>query len=241
MRSIQIFATIVLVLVSSCSRNSERSNLSNRDSIHIGDTIDAGHFCVFQATDTILPFQKNGVTIKVVVPKVYVNQFEGFQEFMDHCSPDSLSYFRLETMDVTGDGIIDSCITRIHFRSQVPLIEHIVISQGNEIYHDSLLLNDGGAASEYFGEDELAYKDLKPYSALYVAEEGYGSFVGDKVSTNLHEADEFLNSVHRSEKSYWKKYLHGFKGQCIWNLAIVSPSSLIWDSRAHKFIFYWGE
>ena len=240
MKSIQVFTIIILILVSSCSRNPERSKLSNRDSIQIGDTIDAEHFRVFQVTDTILAFHKNGAITKVIIPKVQKNQFEGFQEFIDHCSPDSLSYFHAETMDVTGDGLIDSCITRIYFHSQLPFIEHIVISQGNQIYNDSLLLNDGGAASEYFGEDESAYKDLKPYSALYVAEKGFGSFVGDKISADLHEADEFLNSVHRSKKSYWEKYLHDFKGHCIWTLAIVSPSSLIWDSRAHKFIFYWG-
>jgi len=212
-----------------------------RESIKIGDTIDAENYRIFETTDTILSFHKNGKITKVIVPKRLTNQFTDFQEFLDQCSADSLSYVGLELTDVTGDDLDDSCITLIHFRSQLPFIEHIIISQGNQIYYDSLLLNDGGAAAEYFGGDELAYKELKPYSALYVAQHSFGSFVGDTIGSNLNNADQFLNSIHQAEKSYWTKYLHNFKGHCIWNLAIIGPSSLIWDSRSHMFIFYWGD
>jgi len=239
----RLLAILLFVTVGSCSKVPERpknvSN-SNRESIQIGDTIDAEHFRVFETTDTVLSFQKNGKITKVIVPKRSTNQFTDFQEFLDRCSADSLSYDDLELTDVTGDGYDDSCITRIHFRFQLPFIEHIVFTQGRRIFYDTLLLEDGVAAMEYFGEDESAYLALKPYSSLYVAEHGFGSFVGDRVSGNLNIADQFLNGTHPNEKSYWINYIQNYKGHWIWNLAVISPSGLIWDSRSKEFIIYWG-
>ena len=169
-----------------------------------------------------------------------IRQFFGFQDFLDQSSSDMLSYTNVEIVDVTGDGVLDSCITRIHFRNGLPFVEHLVLSQGQQIFYDTLELGDGGAAMEYFGGDENGYKSLKPHSALYVAIHGFGSFVADGVSSDLHESSCFLNIYHSDEQSYWIEYLRHFKAKCIWNIAIFSPSVFIWDSRTQKFIFYWG-
>ena len=244
------FATFVIFISAlvgvSCSKSHELGNVAserptpNRDALQIGDTIDAEHFRIFGSTDTVLSFHKAGVTTKVIVPKSEAPPLHGFQDFLDGCSRDSLSYCAESVCDVTGDGMADTCKSRIAFRDGRPFIEHMVFCQGRQIWYDSLTLNDGGAAAEYWGGDEASYIQLKPYSALFVAEKGFSYFIGNKVCDDLQIGSYFLNMLHANDKPYWTNYLEHFRGNWIWYLTIVDDGGMIWDSRSGKFIVYWG-
>jgi uncharacterized RDD family membrane protein YckC len=220
------------------AQSGKNDQMAQRLSLKVGDTIDVNSGRVYHRGDTTLQFRFNGNIVPTIVQKTETRFFRGFQTYLDTHSPESLSYHNVEMADVTGDGLEDSCVTRIVMLDSYPFIEHTVISGSRRVFYDTLTLND---PYELLWEgDEESYYALKPLSSMYIAEDVGSTFVGDSVSGVDKNWSYFLAVLHPGETEKWNGYLSNYKGRWIWSLALVSNSALIWDSTASRFIEFWG-
>jgi len=245
MRNLSALAFLLVIYVS-CKQTPQYAPAARFSSTNVsviprvGDTLvnDSGSLWIFDKNDTILVFKKRGVLYRVISRKSRVREFESFQRFLDSHPSDSLVFNGIEVQDVTGDGIADSCISRVTVRFSRPFIEHWIISSGLRIYYDTLTIEDPVGAAALW-EDELSYVPLKPHSAFFIAVHHYSSFVGDRVEQRDIEGSQFL-SIHNNELDYWRDYLRKFKGHWIWYLDVTDGGGKIWDARSRRFIFFWG-
>ena len=234
------YQTIIFIcaLVISSQRNSGSDNNKRELDSNTVESIDVEGNRVLTSDDTTLFFKLNKRQIPTILRKSDIKHYKGFQKYIDTHSPDSLSYSNLEIADVTGDAISDSCITKISLVSQIPFIEHKVISNGIQLFYDTLTLDYPIAL--FWNDDETSFNALKPYSGMFIAQTYFGKFVGDSVNSVNKNWSYFLYVLHKDEKEKWNSYLENYKGHWIWYLDVVDGGGMIWDSNSKKFIFFWG-
>jgi hypothetical protein len=201
----------------------------------IGDTIsvDQGYARVYEREDTAYFFHRNGRSFRVVVRKTYLDA-SAFQAYLDSHQPDSVAYRAVEVVDVTGDGVADSCMTDIRPVDGRPFIEHRVRSGGRDVFFDTLTVDDLGGGEILWG-DVASYDALRPYAGVFAATRVFGSFLGGRVDLNEDITREFI-ARHKAEGGYWTAYLGHFKGHLIWYLNLTDAGLKVWDARSGAFI-----
>ena len=136
---------------------------------------------------------------------------------------------------MTGDGLVDSCITSISLHSGIPFVKHIILSQGKQIWCDTLTIGSVYVSESYWGDDK-SYSQLMPYSGLYLAVKYFNHFVGDLVKIESPGFSYFIGVLHPDKKDYWINRFKDFKGHWIWKMDLSDPYEMIWDNKINKFI-----
>jgi hypothetical protein len=209
-----------------------------RDTLRVGDTVDAANRRVYEITDTTLLFQKEGSLVAVIIDKRRVSEYQGFQEYLNAHKADSLFTRSVQLLDITGDGLQDSIIATISMVSDRPFITHEIFSQDRRIWYDTLGLDEELAMSLYWGGDGLSYLALKPFSAMFTAGR-INAFDGGVIDTNSSEVPNFIY-FHKGREEYWRQHLRGFKGRWIWELG-EGADQFIWDEVTGKFVGFMGQ
>ena len=190
-------------------------------------------------SDSVLTFIRHSRSFSVSVSSEFVALLSAFQTFLNDHPSDSLNYRNLELVDVTGDGVPDSCITTISLVGGVPFVEHSIKSMSRMIWYDSLSY-PGFCAPSYGWEDSAAYQALKPHSAFFLAEHADSTFVKSMVDTASSEFSYFTTVLHAGNRSDWVKRYSSFKGHWIMKLDLSDPHGMVWDAQSERFITYTG-
>ena len=196
--------------------------------------------CAFsQADDTVCTFNVINKTFKV---HLYQPLFDlnDFQTFLNSITNSNFKYTKIKCVDVTEDGINDSCITTISLKKDLPFVENKIISNHNLIWYDTLLIRSEQVAASNWGEDS-SYYELMPYSGLYLANKYFSELTGKAVDSKSPEFSYFINVLNKDKGENWVKRFRQYKGLWIWCLNIVGGGGMIWDTESQKFIPYWGE
>jgi len=188
----------------------------------------------FQNQDTTMSFQIGQSTVVIHSGRPEINLAD-FQSFLNKISKNK-PYFRYVSLaEVTGDGLIDSCITTISLSKGVPFITNTILSQGKQIWYDTLTIGTIYVSVSYWG-DEKSYCELMPYSGLYLAVNYFNKFVGKPVDIASPEFSYFIGVLHPEKKDYWIDRFKYFKGHWIWKMDLSDPYAMIWDNKINKFI-----
>ena len=245
MKSIARVLPILAVLFGSCQRSGDSTTtppthaVNRRDTLGIGDTVDAEYGRVYDATDTTLVFLRGGKKVAVIVPKISVDDFGGFQEYLSLHNPESLSVCLLQFVDVTGDGVNDSCIGRRSMTSNGVVIENRVISQGRLIWYDTLTLEDESIQALNWEGDSQSYRELLPFSRMY-AGAGNGVFVGEAVDTASLDFHNFI-FFNLDRENYWRLHFGGKRVRFIWNAVVQANEPFVWDDSLGQFVIFWPQ
>jgi hypothetical protein len=161
----------------------------------------------------------------------------GYKQFVDSISSLAFPFRSFVMVDVTGDGIDDSCVTEISLVNGIPFVKHTINSEVQLIWNDTLLLKTISVSASLWG-DENSYEKLLPNSGLFVATKYFSKVVGEKVSVESSEFSYFANVLHPNENMV--QVYKSFKGHWIWYLDLSDSGGMIWNKKQNKFIKYWG-
>lgn len=225
-----IIKTIIFLLIITfyyCKSNNETSNSNQtvfklRDTLTVGDVLEntTDSYGIYDETDTTLFFKKNDTIFAAIVPKIDLDQFNGFQDFINNNQKLSNELQYIQIADVTGDNVGDSCISKIFFLVGKIFIENTVISNKKQIWFDTLKVTDLQLANLFWGEEE-SYLALRPYSTHFMVKLYFSGFVSDKY-------DPYNNNREP------------YNGYSIWKLDVVSKSNMVWDKKNKKFKIYYA-
>jgi hypothetical protein len=165
-----------------------------------------------------------------------VERFRPFQEFLDTFRLASLPIVLRQEVDLTGDGINDTCITRIALSNGVPLIEHQVVSLRRLIWRDTLSISDDVGAGMYWSENESLYVAFRPFTGLYIAQTVFSSFVGNQVNADSPEGGVLIHS--NPDLARYLQHRRGPPLRWIWLLDHSDPAEMVWDQRVGRFVLY---
>ncbi len=189
-----------------------------------------------EKSDTVFAFRLDGKTILSHSPGIDLSHF---QYFLDSCSSHPVSITNLALSDVTGDGMADSCLTKVSLVQNLPFIQHEIISNGRTIWLDTLTLQNSSVSTLYWNDDS-AYANLMPYSGFFIAKVYFTNFIGKVIDPNELRSSYFVNVSHSDHRAEYIDRFSLFKGHRILKLDVSDPNELIWDNRANVFIMYSG-
>ena len=180
--------------------------------------------------------------------KASISFSEGYRKFQELLKQplDKLFFNKTKFIDVTGDGILDTCISRIVIKKGEPKITHIILSGGEKIWEDTLTIDDDTGYELYWNYDSSYFK-LKPYSGFQIASDLFSTFVMERIDTSSQHFKlisdiiyDLLSKENKKDKIYWQSYLGSFKGRLISKMDEVDIIAYIWDKRYKKFVLYYA-
>ncbi len=195
----------------------------------------------FRSDDSVLVFKFRGKQFSFRVPKNFVSYYVGFQDVLNTRNAKTLSYLDSRMIDITGDGLADSCVSHIWTTHGEAHIEHLIYSRGQRIWRDRLVIDDD--ACKGFWSDS-SFLTLRPYSHFQVARAYYSQFIEGLVDTSSQSFKKISSMVYSTlsdgkEHNYWKRYLGEFRGRLIGYMDLIDPGIMIWDSRSHRFVQFY--
>lgn len=223
-----------IILVSfaflSCTKSPAiRSNITNTNSNIVS-------FVLYN--DTLIKRLNGKIIRKYVVAKEMKDQLNDFPQIINQFSDDE--YSSIDSAQILGDAPKNLYKTWIGKRGEDIVVRHIIMSNDNVIWNDSLVIDE---SFSYYLTDDL-FNQLKPYSGMYIAYKYFKDFVEKPLDSTSHifyygKISVLRNLNSRSDSTYWKTYLANFKGRLIINLSDVDHNWLIWDKRQEKFINFY--
>jgi hypothetical protein len=190
--------------------------------------------------DTLLVFHFRSQNIPMHASKSFSSNYPHFQDLLNQ-PLQNLHSEEIEIADVTGDGKMDTCISKIFIEQMKPKIIHLIVTDGRVIWKDTHTIEDDEGFTVNWNNDS-SYFALKPYSGFQIAKTWYSKFVGEMIDTNSQDfktVSYFING-NANDEQYWKSYLSTFKGRLILEINPADLGSYIWDSRHQKFILYYS-
>lgn len=155
--------------------------------------------------------------------------------------------------DLTGDGIKDTLINKLHIEENHCTIESAVFSRGGIVYSDtaSFSPDDLYDIDVAWGSYEL-FDALMPYSLLY---EVYNlrvkafnmdpNLLNDELFMFLYlKKEEMMKEKMDSLKvsgtlKYYADYAKKYKGKFIHNISPMDYDTYIYDNKANRFVVFY--
>lgn len=211
-----------------------------RDTLQVGDTIRSadGDIRLYEPTDTTFIFRVRDTLVAFITTKSEREMFKPFQAYVDTHPTLASEETHLEVIDVTGDGIPDTCISHVRFTDSTMFVNNIVNSGGAIIWRDSSTICSEGVAGSDWMADSETYAAMMPWSFHFMQRT---RFVGDVIDTSVdYERDYYRNFLegNAADSTRWRAYFAGHTIRTIWTIALVSNSDMIWDEKTHQFICY---
>ncbi|HEY1040965.1 MAG TPA: hypothetical protein VGF30_16235 [Bacteroidia bacterium] len=198
--------------------------------------------------DTTLIFTINGTRKAFTLKKEKFFDLRNFQEFLDHYSGKALTHFARIESDLTGDGINEEILTKLHMEDGKAILHCYILKNDEQVYADTLISDDEYFAGEYWNND-TAYYQLKPYSTFYHMLRYTDVLLEGKEQGMNENLIEFYQNMRSNELSETVKdsvklkikmdsittYLKGFKGKLIQSLSLMDADVLFWNENTERF------
>ena len=230
MKKISILIILVSFVLLSCTKKTAiRSNITNTNSNLVSFVM---------CNDTLIKRLNGKIIRKYIVAKEMKDQLNDFPQIINQFANDE--YSSIDSAQILGDSPKNLYKTRIGKRGGDVVVRHIIMSNDNVVWNDSLVIDN---SFSYYLTNDL-FNQLKPYSGMYIAYKYFKDFVEKPLDSTSHifvygKLNVLGNMKSKSDSAYWKTYLANFKGRLIINLSDVDHDWLIWDKRQEKFIHFY--
>lgn len=239
---------IFAIFSSGCSDNKDRKEVSSlHDSSFIA--IPASY-----SGSTLLSFVDSTVNAIGTEGRNAQDNIELFRQFLKNVrlQPEA-AYVETIIDDLTGDGIKDTLINKLHIEENHCTIESAVYSRGGIVYSDkaSFSPDDLYDIDVTWGSFEL-FDALMPYSLLYgvyslrvqafnmdpnLLNDELFMFLNLKKEEMMKEKIDSM-SVSGSLK-YYADYAKKYKGKFIHNISPMDYDTYIYDNKVNRFVVFY--